>query len=247
MTFWVFLYLAAALQAALLALALWRRPVNRDANRLLAVWAALTGADLAVKAIYWHLLSPEWFRAYRFVALFPFLYGSLFFLYVRALTQARRFRWRDTVHLLGFCVMVALNGYVWVMNHAQLQALSARWIAGEKSIGAWFDIPLFVYSLSYVVVALLLVHRYRRRLREQRSDADRMSLRWIDAMAGCQIVIWFIAIVQAMVNLPIVNYGLLFGAVAAWVCVVGWFSLGQPPVIAEPEPRRWSTKSMRRP
>ncbi|SFS01456.1 AraC-type DNA-binding protein [Dyella sp. OK004] len=236
MTFWVFLYLAAALQAALLALALWRRPVNRDANRLLAVWVALTGADLAVKAIYWHLLSPEWFRAYRFVALFPFLYGSLFFLYVRALTQARRFRWRDTVHLLGFGVMVALNGYVWVMDHAQLQALSARWIAGEKSVGAWFDIPLFIYSLSYVVAALLSVHRYRRRLRERRSDADRMSLRWIDAMAGCQIVIWFIAIVQAVVSLPIVNYGLLFGAVAAWVCVVGWFSLGQPPVIAEPEP-----------
>lgn len=236
MTLWVFLYLAAALQAALLALALWRRPVNREANRLLAVWVALTGADLAVKAIYWHLLSPEWFRAYRFVALFPFLYGSLFFLYVRALTQARRFRWRDVVHLLGFGVMLVLNGYVWVMDHAQLQALSARWIAGEKSVGVWFDAPLFIYSLSYVVMALLLVHRYRRRLRERRSDADRMSLRWIDAMAGCQIVIWFIAIVQALVNLPIINYGLLFGAVAAWVCVVGWFSLGQPPVITEPEP-----------
>jgi len=216
-------------------LALWRRPVNPQANRLLAVWVALVGIDLAVKAVYWHLLSPEWFRAYRFVALFPFLYGSLFFLYVRALTQGQGFRWRDAVHLLGFGVMLVLNSYVWVMDHAHIAALSARWIAGERAVGIWFDGPLFVYSLSYVGAALYLVHRYRRRAREHRSDADRMSLRWIEVMAGCQMVIWAIAIVQALVYLPVLNYGLLFGAVAAWVCVVGWFSLGQPPVIAEPD------------
>ena len=236
MSFWSFVYIAAALQAALLALALWRRPVNHSANRLLAVWVALTGIDLAVKAIYWHLLSPEWFRVYRFVALFPFLYGSLFFLYVRALTAGKGYRPRDAVHLLGFGVMLVLSSHVLLMDRAHLQALSARWIAGERTVGLWFDLPLFIYSLSYVAAALLLVHRYRRRLRERRSDADRMPLRWIEVMALCQIVIWAIAIVQALVYLPILNYGLLFGAVAAWICIVGWFSLAQPPVISAPEP-----------
>jgi AraC-like DNA-binding protein len=236
LTPWTFVYFAAAVQAALLALALWRRPTNREANRLLAVWVALTGIDLAVKALYWHLLSPEWFRAYRFVALFPFLYGSLFYLYVRALTAGRGFRPRDAVHLAGFGVMLLLNGYVLVMDRAHLQALSARWIAGERSVGAWFDLPLFLYSLSYVIAALARVRGYRRRLRERRSDADRLSLRWIDVMAGFQVVIWCLAIVQALVYLPVFNYGLLFGLVAAWVCAVGWFSLGQPPVHAEPVP-----------
>ncbi|WP_049622974.1 helix-turn-helix transcriptional regulator [Frateuria defendens] len=236
LTFWTFVYFAAAVQAALLALALWRRPANREANRLLAVWVALVGVDLAVKALYWHLLSPEWFRAYRFVALFPFLYGSLFYLYVRALTQERGFRTRDVVHLAGFVVMLGLNGHVFVMDDASLQALSARWIAGERAVGAWFDVPLFLYSVSYVVAALALVHGYRRRLRARRSDADRLSLRWIDAMAGFQVAIWGLAIVQALVYLPVFNYGLLFGLVAAWVCMVGWFSLGQPPVPAEPAP-----------
>ncbi len=234
LTLWTFVYFAAAVQAALLGLALWRRPANREANRLLAVWLGLTGTDLAVKALYWHLLSPEWFRAYRFVALFPFLYGSLFYLYVRALTQERGFRVRDVVHLAGFGVMLALNAYVLVMDEAGLQALSARWIAGERTIGAWFDLPLFFYSVSYVIAALVLVHGYRQRLRARRSDADRLSLRWIDAMAGFQIAIWCLAILQALVALPVLNYGLLFGLVAAWVCVVGWFSLGQPPVPAEP-------------
>jgi AraC-like DNA-binding protein len=236
MTFWVFLYFAAALQAALLALALWRRPANREANRLLAVWVALAGLDLAVKATYWHTLAPEWFRAYRFVALFPFLYGSLFYLYVRALTQGRGFRWRDGVHLLGFGAMFVANGYVWTMDHARIAALSASWIAGQRNVGVWFDGPLFVYGLSYVAAALRRVHRYRRELRQRRSDADRHSLRWIDALALCQIVIWIVAVVQAVVWMPVINYMLLFGLVAGWVCVVGWFSLNQPPVAVEPDP-----------
>ncbi|MEW9625267.1 helix-turn-helix domain-containing protein [Rhodanobacter geophilus] len=236
MTSWVFLYFAAALQAALLALALWRRPANREANRLLALWVALAGLDLAVKAAYWHTLAPEWFRAYRFVALFPFLYGSLFYLYVRTLTQGRGFRWRDCVHLLGFGAMFVASGYVWTMDHARIAALSARWIAGERNVGVWFDGPLFVYSLSYVAAALVRVHRHRRGLRERRSDADRHALRWIDVLALCQIVIWIVAIVQAVVWMPVINYMLLFGLVAAWVCVVGWFSLNQAPVVVEPDP-----------
>lgn len=231
---WTFVYIAAAVQAGLLGLALWRRAANREANRLLAVWVGLTGIDLAVKAMFWHLLTPEWFRAYRFVALFPFLYGSLFYLYVRALTQGRAFHPRDTVHLAGFVLMLALNSHVLTMDEAGLRAMVARWLAGERTIGAWFDLPLFLYSLSYVVAALVLVRTYRQRLRQRRSDADRLSLRWINAMAGFQIAIWCLAIVQALFYLPVLNYGLLFGLIAAWVCVVGWFSLGQPPVQDEP-------------
>lgn len=232
--FWAFVYIAAAVQAALLALALWRRPVNAGANRVLAVWVALTGADLLVKAVYWNSLSPEWFRAYRFVALFPFLYGSLFYVYVRELVEARGCRPRDGVHLLGFGVMLALNAHVLLLGETQMQALSARWVAGEKAIGSWFDVPLFVYSLSYVAAALVRVHRYRRHLRERRSDADRVSLRWIDVMAACQIVIWAIATTQWLAALPGIDYRLLFGAIATWVCVVGWFSLNQSSVAAEP-------------
>ena len=231
---WTFVYIAAAVQAGLLGLALWQRTVNRGANRLLAVWVALTGIDLAVKAMYWHLLTPEWFRAYRFVALFPFLYGSLFYLYVRALTRGLGFRPRDVVHLAGFIVMLGLNAYVLTMDEAGLRALSARWVAGERGVGVWFDLPLFLYSLSYVAAALVRVHDYRRRLRQSRADADRLSLRWIDVLAGFQVAIWCLAIVQALVYLPVFNYGLLFGLIAAWVCVIGWFSLAQPPVQAEP-------------
>ena len=217
---WVVIYAIGAAQAALLALALWWRPANRIANRTLAAWLAIVALDLAVKALYLVDSAPGLFKAYRFVALFPFLYGSLFYLYVRALTTERGFGARDLVHLAGFALALAL-------------ALAAGSWAPP---GPWHDVFLFGYSLSYVVAALVRLQRYRQRLRQRRSDVDRMSLRWIEAMAIAQIVIWCIAATHGLIQMPGVDYFLIYGAVAAWVCVVGWFSLGQPPVAGDPVP-----------
>lgn len=224
MNYWVIVYAIGAAQAALLALALWRRRVNPQANRILAVWLGVIGLDLAIKAS--HLAAPgaEFLRAYRFVGLFPFLYGSLFYLYVRALTTARGFAFRDVVHLAGYAYVVSIS-------MLQLSGSPAReW----PTLARWVDPFLFVYSLSYVIAALVRVHRYRRNLRQRRSDADRMSLRWIVTLAVAQIVIWCIAGAQQWLRIPSVDYYLIYGAVAAWVCVVGWFSLGQPPVVVAP-------------
>ena len=236
MTFWIFVYAAAAVQAALLATVLWWRQVNPWANKVLAIWVALVGLDLLVKAVFWHSPSAHWLKAYVFVGLFPFLYGSAFFLYVRTLTQARKPSWPDLVHVLGFVAALATQMPVLLMSERQTSELLAHWAMHGRASSGWFDIGLFVYSFGYVVAALVLVQRYRRRLRERRSDADRLSLRWIDIMAGFQILIWCIALAQWLARVPGINYGLLFGAVAAWVCTVGWLSMNQPPVVTESEP-----------
>jgi AraC-like DNA-binding protein len=77
------------------------------------------------------------------------------------------------------------------------------------------------------------VRRYRRELLQRRSDADRMSLHWIDAMALSQIVIWCIAVAQWQLRIPWIDYPLIYGAVVAWVFVVGYLSLSQVAVAVE--------------
>jgi AraC-like DNA-binding protein len=235
MTFWSIVYAIGAAQAALLALALWRRPVNAAGNRVLAAWIALIGFDLAVKALYFSAPEPGLLKLFRFVGLFPFLYGSLFYIYVRALTEARAFGWRDVVHLAGFVLMVLVNIEVFTQDAAQTRALIA-WLAagGQWPRSQGLDLFLFAYSLSYVIAALVRVRRYRRGLLQRRSDADSMSLRWIDAMALSQIVIWCIAVLQWLARIPWIDYPLIYGAVAVWVFVVGYLSLHQVAVVAEP-------------
>lgn len=220
---WVIIYAIGAAQAVLLALALWRQTSNPQANRILAVWLGIVGLDLAVKALYLGAPGPDLFRAYWFVGLFPFLYGSFFYLYVRALTTARGFAWRDVLHLGGFAFILSFT----VVQLARLPA------GDVPPLGRWAAVLLFVYSVSYVIAALVRIQRYRRGLLQRRSDADRMSLRWLVTLALGQILIWVIASAQQVLRIPHLDYYLIYGVVAAWVCVVGWFSLGQPPVVEE--------------
>ena len=226
---WIILYAIGAAQALLLALALWRRPANATANRVLGAWVALVGVDLAIKAAFMADPGPGLLRAYRIVALLPFLHCAMFYLYVRTLTTAKALRPRDGLHLLGFLAMLAYTG--WRSGPgAQWLGLLATPVGGSAAHLTLYDLLLFAWAFAYLAAALVRVHRYRRRLRARRSDADRMPLRWIDSMAACQVVIWGIALAHGAADIPGVGYELIYGAVAVWVFVVGWFSLGQPPV-----------------
>ncbi|HFF3760377.1 helix-turn-helix domain-containing protein [Stenotrophomonas forensis] len=235
MAFWTVVFAIGAAQAVLLALALWRRPANAGANRVLAMWIALIGIDLAVKALYWDPSYPAPTKALRFVGLFPFLYGSLFYVYVRVLTEARAVRWRDAVHLSGFIIVLALHAGFFLRGLVPAEGMLARTLPGIAEL-EWMrlNIVLYAYSLSYVIAGLLRVGRYRRGLLRRRSDADRMSLHWIDAMAVSQILIWLIATTQWLVRIPWIDYPLIYGLVAAWVFLMGYFSLTQTAVLVEP-------------
>jgi AraC-like DNA-binding protein len=232
MSIWVILYAIGAAQAAMLVPALWRRPANVAANRVLAAWLAVVCVDLAVKAIYLADPSATWFRAYRFVWLFPFLHGSLFYLYVRTLVSGQAPRARDAVHLAGFVLMAAITAPAWLGSPARI-----AWQFAQYEAGDWppplpgYDAILFAYGLSYVGAAIWRLHCYRRALRAQRSDADRWSLRWVEALALAQLVIWCIAVAHVALRLPGIDYFLIYAAVAVWVCVMGYFSLVQPPVM----------------
>ena len=237
MAFWTVVFAIGAAQAALLALALWRRPANAGANRVLAMWIALIGIDLAVKALYWDPSYAAPTKALRFVGLFPFLYGSLFYVYVRVLTEARAARWRDAVHLSGFFIVLALHAGFFLRGLVPAEGMLARTLPGIAEL-EWMrlNIVLYAYSLSYVIAGLLRVGRYRRGLLQRRSDVDRMSLHLIDAMAISHILIWLIATTQWLVRIPWIDYPLIYGLVAAWVFLMGYFSLTQTAVLVEPAP-----------
>ena len=218
---WVIIYAIAAAQALLLALALWRRPANAAANHILSAWTGLVGVDLAVRAA--HLAAPDdrWSLAYAVVGLFPFLHASLFYLYVRALTTGRDFHARDLVHLAGFALAFSIASPELIAD--------GTWSAP----GIGYALFLYGYALGYVAAALVRIARFRRELRAHRADADRQSLQWLGAMALSQVVIWCIAVLQDVVRIPFVDHYLIYGAVALWVFVIGWFSLAQPPVPAQ--------------
>ena len=240
MSTWVLVYAIGAAQAAVLALALWRRPQNAAANRVLAAWVAVACVDLAVKAAYLADPGPLLFRAYRLAWVLPFAYGSLFFLYVRTLVSGRAPAWRDLAHLAGFALAALATAPDWLGGAARVATDFARYRDGDwPPPFAHYDAVLFAYGLSYVGAALWQLHRHRRLLRARRADADRWSLRWVEALALTQLAIWCIALAHVVLRMRVLDYYAIYAAVAGWICLVGYFALVQPQALpadeAEPD------------
>lgn len=221
MTVWPTLYTIGAAQGMILAIALWRKPSNRRSNRLLAVWLICLALDLAIKALY--LNNPETLLqpAYILVQFFPFLYGAFFYLYIRTLTRKQPLRWLDLIHSSGFVFMTLAN-IRWIID---------PWQNGPTAFG-YYELSLYLYSVSYVVAGLIRLHRYRVLLDEQASDIDGIDLNWLRVMAWCQIGVWSVAVSQWLLPIPGYNLWYIYGAVTVFMIVMGYLGLTQQNVDA---------------
>lgn len=213
---YVYLYVIGAAQGLVLAIALWLKQVNVRSNRLLAVWTLLLVFDLCIKAVYLNNQQTRFFPVYTLALFLPFLYGSLFYLYVRTITLKKPLQWRDVIHFAGFIVMAGLN-LPWIIN--PWEQIPVFWLS--------FDLSLYLYSISYVMAGLVTIKKYRRALEQQQSNTDGVSLIWIDVMAYSQVVIWLIAVSQWLVPIESYNVWVIYVAVAIYIIVMGYLALSQ--------------------
>lgn len=236
MNLWMLVYAVGAAQGLMLAIALLQRQGRTAADRLLAGWMLLVAVDLAVRV--WAMADPgvHTFKPMRVVSLFPFLHGSLFYLYVRSVIRGRGLGWGDMRHAFGFLIaLLLIVDLLWVPP-GELEAIIVDyWSGAFQGRQLAVNLGLFGWSLSYVGAAVLAIYRYRRRLLATRSDGHPGVLGWLMVMAACQCVIWVIALGQWLLPVDWLPYRMIYVAVAAWVLLVGYLSLLRPrePVAGE--------------
>jgi len=211
-----YIYSIAAAQGFILSVALWRKKINHNSSRVLSVWLLFLAFDLFTKVIYLNNKDTALISAYLLALLFPFLYGSFFYLYVRTLIPKRVFQLKDIIHFAVFLVLVFLN-------IPTLIEPSLFFTEGY----VFYDAILFTYSVAYVVAGIVLVMKYRTDLKQQKVDIEGIDLTWLMVMAFCQIIIWLIGISQWLLDLPNYNSWTIYIAVSLWIIITAYLSLSQ--------------------
>ncbi len=211
-----YIYAIGAAQGLILAIALWNKKVNKRSNRVLSVWMLLLVVDLFMKVIYLNNPQTVLLPGYVLVTFFPFLYGSFFYLYIRSIAVKTTLRWTDMVHFFGFTFMAGANIH-WILN---------PWENGPRAFG-YFDLSLYLYSVSYVVAGLITIRRYRKKLEQQQSNTDGIALVWIDVMAYFQAIIWSVAVSQWLLSITTYKVWVIYLVVAIWMTVMGYLALLQ--------------------
>jgi AraC-like DNA-binding protein len=210
------IYFIGAVQGLILAIALWRRKANNSSNHVLAIWMILMALDLTLKALFLNGMRGFIIRPFIFVQLFPFLYGSLFYLYVRTLVTKIPITYKDIIHLTGFLFFTLIN-IPYIIDPVNKTLFYFK----------HFDLILDIYSISYVVAGLFLIRNYRKNLIQQQVDIQDVDLLWLKIMGYSQVVIWLIAVAQWILPFPNFNSWVIYVAVALWVILTGYLSLLQ--------------------
>ena len=213
------IYFIGAVQGFILAIALWRRKANNRSNHVLAVWLVLMALDLSLKALYLNGMRGVIIRPFILVQLFPFLYGSLFYLYVRTLVTKIPLKFKDIIHFTAFLFFTLIN-IPYIIDPVNKTVVDFK----------HFNLILDIYSISYVVAGLLLIRTYRKNLNQQQVDTQDVDLLWLKVMGYSQVVIWLIAVAQWVLPIPGFDSWFIYVAVALWMILVGYLSLMQQSV-----------------
>ena len=217
------LYIGAA-QGFLLGIALLTVPRrNRTANRFLAVLLLLFST-----MIVFHIqaeLSAEPARDSNPLGhgeIWFLLFGPLFFLYARALTEKSfRLAWKDLTHPLPFAF-----------------GLAASFSAGALQLGEpardFLEVSVLVLivcqAFVYLCLVLRLLRRHQKEVRDNYSSLERVSLRWLWFITIAFVVIWPVALVVELFKDNPHEWNAVLLLWAVFMYLLSYMSLRQPEV-----------------
>lgn len=228
--FWSIVYAVGAGQGLLLALALWRKPGDGHAFKILSLWIALLSVHLVVLIAYLNSMPTAGvlLGLYGVTHFLPFTYAGFLFTFTRVLVATRAVRIADLVHLIPLAVVMLLHSDFLLLPAEELAPLLSKGILPER-MASWrllaLNSSMVVLSIGYLGFSLKSVLVYRRLLVGQRADADRTGAPWLLHLVYWQIAIWVVVLLTTLTRAPMFSQWLIYGAVSLWLWTLGYKSL----------------------
>ena len=256
----ILFHLLGAVQGVFLAAILASKRRSSVATKILAVIMLALAIELTM-AVYHAAGYDELFpHLIGFDYALPLLYGPLFYLYAKTLSnQENVFKSSNFWHLLPFAVVLVVLIPFYLQSGLEKQAYlndsgSNFWAQGL----IFFSNVKLLHGLVYVGLTLIVVKQYHQRIRNRFSSIERINLYWLRNLMAGLIILVFIAIVfhvltlqgtsPAMgLNTTTLNDDYTLLSLAIFVFIAGFMGLRQPEVFDNPAEKPLDLVSVAKP
>lgn len=223
-------------------LLIFLRSPNRRANRFLGILFFAFSVSISHFFFLRTGLYEEYPHLLRTAIPSLFLFGPLYYGYVRILTdRTHKLRPRDLLHLLPFILVVAVELPFYVSpSGAKLESLHAAndpvLVHGGMIIGA----IQVVHISAYITAVIRILRAYDRQIRNTKSSIEAINLRWLRfgtmAFIGVFGLILIMIILQALglrtialysISIPLIVSGIIY--------TMGYLGLRQPEIFSPTE------------
>jgi AraC-like DNA-binding protein len=162
---------------------------------------------------------------------YPLLHGPFLFLYTTALTrQPAKFKSVWLIHFIPILVLYLFLIPFFLLPPAEKINVYRNKGAGYETLMAINLISIFVSGIAYIVASLVLLRRYRRSIKDEFSNIEKINLAWLRYLVYGLAVIWMAVIFG--------NDSIVFGIAVLFVFFLGYFGIRQTGVFitAQPQP-----------
>lgn len=228
-----FLFFAAALQGILLAGVLGWHKRNMQANHILALWVALLSVDLLGQVYYTEKLYVDFPHLIGLTNFLPLSYGGFLYLYVRSLIYGTPLKAKDAVHFLGAFIALGLSlSAILQSGSHKLQLMDAILTDNAPWYLCWNDSGLMpLYATAYSIYTGIIFWRY-----QQQADNKMPKLVWLQILLGINLLIWLVVWICTFIPafFMVADNQAIYLLVSLFIYLLGYFSLRQPDIFAEP-------------
>ncbi len=234
------LILLGAVQGLALGIALWKRPEDPLANRLLGtlVLALTTMLGLGYAELRFAQENPH---LLALAAPLPFLFSPLLFLYVQTLSGTlTHLRLRHLAHAFPFLLDLAYMAHAFYFRDGeQKRVLLSQVLTGHAPLAlSLLDVVQLAQAVAYLGSALVHLRRHSERVERYFSTISSVDLRWLYRMLWAHAAVWSLVAVGFGLRLgghsipPVLRHGVP-AASALVLFLIGYMALAQSEVEAK--------------
>ncbi|KPK38359.1 MAG: hypothetical protein AMJ69_08655 [Gammaproteobacteria bacterium SG8_47] len=237
-------FLIGAAQAVFFAaLLVSPRQSNRRANAILALFLIAFAFTLIEAFLTYTRLYVAHPQLLGLLWPIDFLYGPLFYAYVRALTcPSFRLTKGKLLHLLPFLISVAsFIPFVLLSSHGKVALL-----AGELSPGPYHAViglnmlAAMIQIMVYLGLSLWRLRQHRKAIQDTLSYREGADLRWLTNLALVCVVLWLLYVLRdlllPMAGVEVASYWLLPLAIALGIYALSYWGHRQSQVFVDDTP-----------
>jgi AraC-like DNA-binding protein len=171
----------------------------------------------------------------------PFLFGPLHLIYVAELTDTHltfaRFHW---YHFLPFLVYKIYYLQVYFISIEELSAIMNQIQLDNAPFHiTFFRVLVAVMGIIYMIVALVVLNRYSRKIQNIYSSLDKVNLYWLRFFTYAACFVWSVVFIENLLSTVGINMSRFFFSVpiltSIFVYAIGYIGMFKTEIFEQPD------------
>ncbi|SRX76029.1 helix-turn-helix domain-containing protein [Aequorivita antarctica] len=214
------LYFSGIVIGLFLSALLLTKKRKTQADYILFVWMIALSLNLFLFYLFISQLDTEYPFLLGLIFQLPLYHGPLLYLYTTSLTKKKEIRKIHLIHFLPIIISFALFFDFFLLSSDEKISVYKTGGVGYENI-LIINSALIIFSgIFYTILSFLRLRAYKKKLKNEFSNTEKINLDWLQYLIIGMSVIWFVVLFAT-------NDNQIYTIVVLFMIFIGYFGIRQ--------------------